>query len=1007
MVRARGRRAVRGQGVGDAACVWSHGATPDGFGASGLAGLVAPQPSLGGNRANRRSQLRAPVLALRRAQDPVSAAAAARDVRVALLAAEESDEPADGALLGMAAAQAGRLGLKELVESLCAYVWCRLQFCGGREVAELAAAAAKLDCYDSRFFSFVAKYCSESPHCFACLRDVAMVATAFLRWRRPQQHSNASGDCSKVDHVLVLHGLSISALPHFVGGTANVRDIAEFLYAFGHAVSATSPIVSGSGLTASSSHDHSSFAAARPTVAVQVSEAIVCGIAAVRPHLHRASGQDVAKLAGCVGAVWPVLPQLRDGALQPFAAELAQVVRFRHTEFNAQDIALTAVAFSKLSNLDSLAAEVLASEVVRRLPEFMDKDLSLLLWACSRPGWAADRCIHAAVDQVHKRSLSRFLVQDLCMVAQALAKIGPQAKASLTLVADEAFARQLSGFSTVDKAIMLWSVAKAKVAHPGLCRILVRSLAVENCRALARDVISATLWSLAVTWQSLPKSDGWPVQLLQGLCFAEPWGGAPPYEVANAVWAFGQLPHEYLARFWPSLLVPALALSPSSLSTHELCNLLNGVSRFVSHGGSVCNAEVSGLLAACAAELTERLQTGGGEELSVHDRRSLLAALSTSLSLPTVATPSGLVMPPLELAALAELLGVDGQQHQPQQQQQNGGAAVGGRREDGGRRARRGKRAQPAAPKNAWCEPPEPTEHATEPATADGADAAAPSEAPAAATTQPTESHDGRGGHVSPAGHGGVESAASTTASTSDAATGGEGHGAATSAGKSGSQGRDRSPKPPTPPPPAEEDLGAATRGRGRHRGQGLQLVSRQERVRRMFETSKEGGGDLETPDVSPSRHLEVAGVDVPDVPDGPHIIGRRHGRHICGMTCCPKVYHGDHSLHASIMRLNAHCSYGGHCVRLKHTFIHLECTNVESDDACQLCKLAKRRRAKSSDHIDSIRNLRQSDERLSSTFLHGMPDTQQNRRMDRPAVGSPDRISRSSRAAPQATDSQ
>ena len=39
--------------------------------------------------------------------------------QAALLEAEQGNEPVDGGLLGMAAAQAGRLGLKDLLSTLC------------------------------------------------------------------------------------------------------------------------------------------------------------------------------------------------------------------------------------------------------------------------------------------------------------------------------------------------------------------------------------------------------------------------------------------------------------------------------------------------------------------------------------------------------------------------------------------------------------------------------------------------------------------------------------------------------------------------------------------------------------------------------------------------------------------------------------------------------------------------------------------------------------------------
>ena len=125
-----------------------------------------------------RSSIRKPVLALCKVTRADAAGDATEALKAALLEAERGNEPVDGGLLGMAAAQAGRLGLKDLLASLMAYAWPRLSFCGGREVAELAAAASKCGCDDDRFFYFVAAYCSQNPSAFTCLRDVALVAAA-------------------------------------------------------------------------------------------------------------------------------------------------------------------------------------------------------------------------------------------------------------------------------------------------------------------------------------------------------------------------------------------------------------------------------------------------------------------------------------------------------------------------------------------------------------------------------------------------------------------------------------------------------------------------------------------------------------------------------------------------------------------------------------------------------------------------------------------------------------
>ncbi|CAK0837414.1 unnamed protein product [Prorocentrum cordatum] len=154
------------------------------------------------------------------------------------------------------------------------------------------------------------------------------------------------------------------------------------------------------------------------------------------------------------------------------------------------------------------------------------------------------------------------------------------------MAAGEAFNRQLHKFSTADKALLMWSLAKSRVVHLALCRLLIRSLAAECCAKLQRDIVSATLWATAVICPSLPAGEEWAKKLVQDLCVAQPWAGASPFEVANAAWAFGQVPPEWVIAFWPALLSSVEQLLPGTLTLHELCNLLSGL--------SLCPASVRG-----------------------------------------------------------------------------------------------------------------------------------------------------------------------------------------------------------------------------------------------------------------------------------------------------------------------------------------------------------------------------------------------------------------------------
>ncbi|CAK0831056.1 unnamed protein product, partial [Prorocentrum cordatum] len=413
----------------------------------------------------------------------------------------------------------------------------------------------------------------------------------------------------RLDCAAAFRGLAIAAMPHLRRsdsgeGQSCVRDASEFLYALAHVLDRR--------------WADSSEPLHRSPIAF---EAISAGVSCARRHLHHASPQDIAKLAGAAAAAWTLMSQLRVSTLQPFISDLAQAVRFRHRDFNAKDVASIVVAFAKLDVMDDVVAEVLPEQVEARASEFPDKDLSLLLWACSRHGCMGRRCAEAAMKEFQRRDLSRMAVVDLCMASQALARLGPSAKAALCLAAGEAFNRQLHKFSTADKALFMWSLAKSRVVHLALCRLLIRHLAAECCGKLPRDIVSTTLWTTAVICPSLPAGDEWARKLVQDVCEAQPWVGASPFEVANACWAFGQVPLEWVSRFWPALVASAEKLKPGDLALHELCNLLSGL--------PLCPAGVRSspqLSEQVLGEVVARVRNGA--RVSMHDKRSLRGMLS-------------------------------------------------------------------------------------------------------------------------------------------------------------------------------------------------------------------------------------------------------------------------------------------------------------------------------------------------------------------------------------------
>lgn len=792
---------------------------------------------VGGSRGGK--SLRNAVLSLRRAQDTASRNGAEASLKAALLTAAASNEAVEGALLGMAAAQASKFGMKNLLAALCAFAWNRLEQYGGREVAELTSATAKAGCTDARYFSFVVLYCFNCPNSFVCLRDVALMATSI------QLRATEAINSGPLDVAIAFHGLATAALPWLdAGAKSSPRDIVEFFGALARALHRT-PLDGGPSLC---------------TMPVPIQ---ACSAAAflVRPLLHKASAQDLAKVADAAATCWSLIPPLQDHVLQPLLQELAQAVRFRGKELNSQDIAMTAVAFAKVDVLDQLAAGALGEQVVARLPTVSAKELCLLLWAATRPVWAGGQYRAAAAGEVGKRDLANFSTQDICMAAQALAKLGEIGKAPICIVAGEAFARQLRGFSTTDKAMLLWALAKSKALHIALCHLLVRDLVMEQTASLSRDVVSAALWSLAVVWPSLTCRETWPELLAAALAAAEPWRGAYSYEVANALWAFGQLPLKLHVTTWSSLLQACAELVPSQLSLHEICNMIAGL--------SVCPQEVATgerLLEAFATEVVRR--NDAGHELMPHDRRSLVGGWTRR-----------------ERCRVAA--GFD-------------------------------KQYEPAVVQSLWALAKR-----------------GPPKADARGDETPRRSHKGRD----------PESSGSTAAPHEESPSG-------ECAAKDSSRG-DRFDEAvahvsePRDSPPMRcfkgELSGSFGHGFGHGHGHGHHGHDHGHTHRESpLDATYEGTDDISKPsELKKSPHLVKAAAP--------------HGPGCCTEICCPEVNVAVGQ--DNLLRLNAHCNYGGHCIQLKHTFIHIECPNQsdDSDEDCMLCHLSRRRRARSSDNLEVV----------------------------------------------------
>jgi hypothetical protein len=538
---------------------------------------------------------RSQVLRMRNAHDPASVSAAAAGLKEAVLQAARVDAALDDSLLGMAASQCARHKQADLLGLLCAQAVFRLSSYSGRSVAELASAAVKLDSLEAGFAKVVTTFCTSPPtDAFTSIRDIAMVASALRVF-------------VNVDHAAALCGLADAALP-LLNDTISERDLAELLHQLAQLLFTKCDTV----LPNSSPKRQ------------RVIEVLSQSLTHFQRRLHCASAMDVAMVAGVIAGLWPLMEGdlLRETMLRPCLSDLTQLVRFRRTEFNAQDLANIAMAFAKVGVADADIADVLDEQTNGQLATFSNKDIALLLCAAARlSDWSnAPFAKNVAWHLLH-RDLTRFSPQDLCTSAQSLAKLGSLGVGSLQRIADEAFQRQLRSFTCNDKAILLWALAKIRSKHSPLLRILVRALAFENVTSIDRELASATIWALARIWQQLP-TDEWPQTLFHALCALTPWAGATNGELCCTVWAVGKLLEHATLTVWDSLSPAISSVIPNQCSLHELCLLLCGLS--ACRDGQVDQDTVDSFI----AEMVQRLQNG--QELpSDYDKQLLNEAFDS------------------------------------------------------------------------------------------------------------------------------------------------------------------------------------------------------------------------------------------------------------------------------------------------------------------------------------------------------------------------------------------
>lgn len=565
-------------------------------------------------------RLRGAIFALKTCHSAASAAAPSVDLKEGLIAADSgaSEEVLPGLLLGIAAAQAGRLGLTDLLEVLCNYAWSRLFQWGGREVAELTYAASHANCDHQKLFTAAAQYCYQKHAVFTCLRDVSLMSTAiFHRYSTQTQDNKGRGESHLTfDCALAFHGLSASAI-RLLPTQFQTRDLADFVHAFSQVLHLRS-LDGGPALC-----EHPGTSAA-----------FVQALSCMREWLHMASPQDIAKFSSAASIAWMLLEVSQQHMIRLCLEDIAQAVRFHCDDFNPQDTALTIAALAKLDFLDEIIIDILGERVQVHASKFANKDLCLLLGSAVQSSWVAECCRAPVLDELQRRSLQCFSVKDLCMATQALAKLGAQTQHLLNLFIGEACHRELRNFSSSDKMYLLWAIAKSKVSQPTLCHMIVEQLCAQGIGRSPRGALSAALWSLAVLYPTL-KTIGNSVNALIGaLCRATPWQDGAAYEVANAAWAFSQLENMVPTETWTSLCEAADSIPVARVSLHELCNLING---FATCPKDVLNG--ASLLARFGAEACLRLDAmstdakpvigRGPETLSDHDLQALTAALTS------------------------------------------------------------------------------------------------------------------------------------------------------------------------------------------------------------------------------------------------------------------------------------------------------------------------------------------------------------------------------------------
>lgn len=362
----------------------------------------------------------------------------------------------------------------------------------------------------------------------------------------------------------------------------------------------------------------------------EVTDILCYGVRLFKRSLHQANARDVAMVAGAIASLWGMIGDNHETLLRTCLLDIAQLIRFRRAEFNAKDLSLLSMAFAKADLPSEDLADVLSDEASIKFSQWAPKDISLVLWAAARlPNWSNQPFVQCFSEELLSRDLGKLHSKDLCSAAHSFAKLGLFGGDSLDRITNEAFHRQLYSFTCKDKAMLLWSLAKVQSSNKEpLLRLLVRSLAIEDISLLDRELANSLLWSLARVWNYVQLPDPFPqVDLLNSLCTVRPWTSAR-LEVCNALWAFGQLPVQSKSEAWTSLIAAADELTASNCSLHEASSIISGLAACpeLPDGRGANELAVSFLDVISKRVLTE------SETISSHDAQLLLAAFSQTSS---------------------------------------------------------------------------------------------------------------------------------------------------------------------------------------------------------------------------------------------------------------------------------------------------------------------------------------------------------------------------------------